>query len=96
MIFLINLKIIYGPAATYTDGVDFIKKNKNIFKAIIKQIVIIIVKILLAIALKKIAKLVSEAMIKRRMEKKVYKDLQVAGLIAPDVKFREWKKSLKI
>ena len=31
LIFLINLKIVYGPAANYVDGVDFIKKNKNIF-----------------------------------------------------------------
>lgn len=96
MIFLINLKIVYGQDADYTDGVDFIKKNKNIFKAIIKEIVEMIIKILLAIALKKIAKLVAEAMIKRRIEKQMYRQLQTTGLLAPNVKFREWKKSLDI
>ena len=94
MIFLINLKIVYGQNAVYEDGVDFIKKNKNIFKAIIKEIVVMIIKILLAIALKKIAKLVAEAMVKRRIEKQMYRQLQTAGLIAPNIKFREWKKSL--
>jgi hypothetical protein len=95
MIFLINLKIVYGQNADYSDGVDFIKKNKNIFKAIIKEIVVMIIKILLAIALKKIAKLVAEAMVKRRIEKQMYRQLQTAGLIAPNVKFREWKKTLR-
>lgn len=95
MIFLINLKIVYGQKADYSDGVDFIKKNKNIFKAIIKEIVVMIIKILLAIALKKIAKLVAEAMVKRRIEKQMYRQLQTAGLIAPNVKFREWKKTLR-
>ncbi len=94
MIFLINLKIVYGQDAVYEDGVDFIKKNKNIFKAIIKEIVIMIIKILLAIALKKIAKLVADAMLKRRIEKQMYRQLQTAGLVAPNVKFREFKKSL--
>jgi hypothetical protein len=94
MIFLINLKIVYGQDAVYEDGVDFIKKNKNIFKAIIKEIVVMIIKILLAIALKKIAKLVADAMILRRIEKQMYRELQASGLIAPNIKFREFKKSL--
>jgi hypothetical protein len=94
MIFLINLKIVYGQNAVYEDGVDFIKKNKNIFKAIIKEIVVMIIKILLAIALKKIANLVAAAMLKRRIERQMYREFQTAGLIAPNVKFREWKKSL--
>jgi hypothetical protein len=37
MIFLINLKIIYGEDAVYEDGVDFIKK-KNTFKSVIRSI----------------------------------------------------------
>lgn len=95
MIFLINLKIVYGQAADYKDGVDFIKKNKNIFKAIIKEIVVMIIKILLAIALKKIARLVADAMLKRRIEKQMFKQFQIAGLLAPNIKFREFKKTLK-
>ena len=37
MIFLINLKIVYGPDAVYVDGVDFIQKNRNIFKSLCVQ-----------------------------------------------------------
>lgn len=69
MIFMINYKIIYGPDATYSDGVDFIKKNKNLIKSITKSISAMIIKILLAIALKKIAELVADAAMKKQIEK---------------------------
>jgi hypothetical protein len=36
MIFLINLKIIYGEDAVYEDGVDFIKKNKTYLKVLLE------------------------------------------------------------
>lgn len=52
-IFVINYKIIYGSNATFTDAIDFIKKNKNLIHTIIKKIVSMIIKILIAIALKK-------------------------------------------
>lgn len=96
LIFLINLKIIYGPSAVYADGVDFIKKNKNIFKSMIKKIVQIVMSILLSIALKRIATLVAQAIVKRQVEKQLYTTIQTAGLIAPNEKFREYKKSLNI
>jgi hypothetical protein len=69
MIFLINYKIIYGPTATYGDAVDFIKKNKNLFHAIMKKIAGMIIKILIVIALKKIAELVAAGAAKKQVEK---------------------------
>lgn len=96
MIFLINLKIVYGTSAVYADGVDFIKKNKNIFKSMIKQIVVIIIKILLGIVLKNLAKLIAQAIVKRQIERQTFTSIQTAGLVAPNVKFREYKKSLNI
>jgi len=69
LIFLINLKIIYGPDANYKDGVDFIKKNKNIFREIIKGITTMLIKLLMTIILKEISNLVAKAIIKKRVEK---------------------------
>lgn len=81
MIFLINLKIVYGPNAVYEDGVDFIKKNKNIFKSLIKGITTIIIKILLGLALKEIAKIVAKAIVKKRIEKMKHKKEQMLTLV---------------
>lgn len=81
MIFLINLKIVYGPDAVYVDGVDFIKKNKNIFKSLIKGITTIIIKILLGLALKEIAKIVAKAIIKKRIEKMKHRKDQMLTLV---------------
>ena len=69
MIFLINYKIIYGPSATFSDPIDFIKKNKNLMKNIMKKISSLVIKILIAIALKKIAELVAAAVAKKQIEK---------------------------
>jgi hypothetical protein len=69
IIFMINYKIIYGPEASYGDGVDFIKKNKNLINSITKSITAMIIKILVAIALKKIAELVADAAMKKQIEK---------------------------
>ena len=81
MIFLINLKIIYGPDAVYIDGVDFIKKNQNIFKTLIKGVTTIIVKILLGLALKEIAKIVAKAIAKKRIEKMKHRNDQILSLL---------------
>lgn len=69
LIFLINYKIIYGPTATFGDGTDFIKKNKNLIQAMTKKIAEMIIKMLIAIALKKIAELVAAAAAKKQIEK---------------------------
>lgn len=81
MIFLINLKIVYGPNANYVDGVDFIKKNKNIFRSLIKGISSIIIKILLTLALKEIAKLMAKVIIKKRIEKTTHRQEQLLSLL---------------
>jgi hypothetical protein len=89
MIFLINLKIVYGPDAVYEDGVDFIKKNKNIFKSLIKGITTIIIKILLGLALKEIAKLVAEVIVKKRIEKMKHRKEQMLTLVGVSTKTLE-------
>ena len=81
MIFLINFKIIYGPSATFDGPIDFIKKNKVLFKSITKQITTMIVKILVAIALKKIAELVAASAAKKQIEKGKNKVSQLLSLV---------------
>lgn len=81
MMFLINFKIIYGPTATYENGVDFLKKNKKLIKAVIKKISTMIIKYLLSIALKKIAELVAEAQIKKQIDKNKNKVVQLLSLV---------------
>lgn len=81
MVFLINYKIVYGPNATYDNGVDFIKKNKNLFKNIMKRISEMIIKILIAIALKNIAELVAATSAKRQIEKNKSSLAQLLSLI---------------
>ena len=79
-LFVINFKIIYGPTATYTDAVDFLSKNKNLIQTIIKSIGGQIIKLLLNLALKEIEKLVSEAVIKRQIEKNSLSQSQLLSL----------------
>ena len=81
MIFLINYKIVYGPDAKFGDAVDFIKKNKKLFKQIMKRIAGLVIKILLAIALQKIAKLVGDAVMKKNIEKNKNKKTQLLSLV---------------
>lgn len=69
MVFLINFKIIYGEQANFSDGIDFIYKNKELVKQVIKKITLMIVEFLVVIALKKIAELVADAQIKKQKEK---------------------------
>lgn len=79
--FVINYKIVYGPTATFTDAIDFIKKNKNLMNSIMKVIAQELIKILLSIALKEISSLVAEAIAKRQKEKSVNKLAQLQSLI---------------
>jgi hypothetical protein len=81
LIFLVNFKIVYGPTATYGDGVDFIKKNKALFKRIIKKITTMIIKMLLVIALKRIAELVGQAQAKKQIDKAKNKIVQLLSLV---------------
>lgn len=81
LIFLVNFKIVYGPTATYGDGVDFIKKNKALFRRIIKKITTMIIKMLLVIALKRIAELVGQAQAKKQIDKAKNKIVQLLSLV---------------
>lgn len=81
LVFILNYKIVYGPTATFTDGVDFIKKNKKLMNAIMKVIAEELIKILLAIALKEIGVLVAKAVAKKQKEKGFNKLAQLQSLI---------------
>ena len=81
IIFLVNFKIVYGPTATFHDAIDFIKKNKKLFKQIIKRIAGLIIKILLAIAIQKISKLVGDAMTAKNVEKNKNRKTQLLSLV---------------
>jgi len=81
LVFLINYKIIYGPSASFTDPIDFIKKNKNLLTNIMKEISVELVKILLTIALKEISILVAKAVAKKQKEKIVNRLTQIQTLI---------------
>jgi hypothetical protein len=81
MIFMINFKIIYGPTASFTDAVEFMKKNKTLFHNIMKRVSKVIVKKLLTIALKKIAILVAQTAAKEEIEKAKSNLTQLLSLI---------------
>lgn len=81
MIFMVNYKIVYGPDATFTDGVDFLKKNKNLIHNITKRISTLLIKILLNIALKKITELVSAGVIKQEIDKAQANLTQLLSLV---------------
>lgn len=80
-IFLINFKIIYGQNATFEDPIDFLKKNKNLIRAVSKRVAGIIINALLRAVLKQITELVANA-VKKRLEDKAKSNLkQLLSLI---------------
>ena len=81
LIFLINYKIIYGSTATFGGPIDFIKKNKNLFHAMMKKISAMIIKILVGIALKKIAEIVAASTAKVQIEKAKNQLSQLLSLV---------------
>ena len=81
MIFMLDFKIINGLTATFDDPVDFIKKNKALFKAISKKISEIIIKLLMKIVLKKIAELVAAGIVKKQTEKAKARLTQLLSLV---------------
>jgi hypothetical protein len=83
--FLINYKIVYGPQAEFDDGIDFIKKNKNLMNNIMKSIAEEIIKVLMGIALKEIAELAKASFIKKQKEKAANKILQIQTLAGVQV-----------
>ena len=81
-----DLEFLICPAATYDDGVDFIKKNKNVFKSLIRGISTIIIKLLLGLALKEIAKLVAKYIAKKQAEKMSKRKAQILSLVGVSAK----------
>lgn len=81
IIFMINYKIVYGLTSIYTDPIDFIKKNKNLIKSIVKKITEMVIEKLLALALKEIAELMSETQVKREKEKGKARLAQLLSLV---------------
>lgn len=79
--FVINYKIVYGPTATFTDAIDFIKQNKNLMNSIMRSISEEIIAVLMAIAMKEIGKLTSAEFIKRQKEKAATKLAQQQSLV---------------
>jgi hypothetical protein len=81
LVFLINYKIVYGQTATFSDPIDFIRRNKNLINEIMKVIAVELIKILLTIALKEISILVAQAIAKKQIEKNTNKLAQLQSLI---------------
>jgi hypothetical protein len=81
IIFLINFKIIYGVNYEFTNAVDFIKKNRALFKAIFKEITQEIVKLLMSYAMKEITRLAGDAAVVKKMEKVQKRKQQLLSLV---------------
>lgn len=80
-IFIVNFKIVYGPDATFTDAIDFLKKNKNLVHGITKKISALIIKTLLTIAMKKISELVGAGIVKQQTDKAQSNVTQLLSLL---------------
>jgi hypothetical protein len=80
-LFIINFNIIYGQNNGFTDSVDFIKKNKNLFNVILKKISGLIIALLLSIVLKRISQLVAESIAKKQKEKQTLRLTQLQSLV---------------
>jgi hypothetical protein len=81
IIFLINFKIIFGVNANYDGPVDFIKKNRLLFKAIFKDITQVITKLLLSYAMREITKLAAEKALITLIEKTQNRQQQLLSLV---------------
>jgi hypothetical protein len=81
IIFLINFKIVFGLDAEYTDAKDFIKKNRNLFTSVFKDITQIIVSILMNYALREVTKLAGDAALLKLYEKTLNRRQQILSLI---------------
>ena len=80
-IFIINYRIIYGPNETFSDPIDFLKKNKVLINNLTKKIGGLIIQVLLKIALKKIAELVAEGALKQQIDKAQSNLTQILSLV---------------
>ena len=81
IIFLINFKIIFGIASSFSSPIDFIKKNRALFNSVIKEITNLIIKFLMGIAMKEITKLAGDSAIIKAKEKTDNRKQQLLSLI---------------
>lgn len=81
VIFLINFKIIFGVNANYDGPIDFIKKNRALFKAVFKDITEMITKLLLSYAMKEITKLAAQKALITLVEKTQNRQQQILSLV---------------
>lgn len=81
IIFLINFKIVYSLDVEYADAKDFIKKNRNLFTSVFKDITQIIVGILMNYALREVTKLAGDAALVKLYEKTLNRRQQILSLI---------------
>ena len=81
VIFLINFKIVNGLSASYSDPIDFIKKNKALFTEVFKGINEMITKELMSIAMKYITQLAGEVALVKTIEKFDNRKQQLLSLV---------------
>ncbi len=81
VIFLINFKIIFGIASSFSSPIDFIKKNRALFDAVIKEITNIIIQYLMRIAMKEITRLGGDVALIKLKEKADTKKQQLLSLV---------------
>jgi hypothetical protein len=81
IIFLINFKIVYGIQSEYTDAKDFIKKNRNLFTSVFKDITQVIVSILMNYALREVTKLAGDSALVKLYEKAQNRRQQLLSLV---------------
>lgn len=81
VVFAINHQLIYGQNTSYTNGLDFLEKNKNILKPIFDSIKTMIIKKILTLIIQKLSIKIGEKIIDDRIEKdKAYlNQLKVLG-----------------
>jgi len=95
-IYAVNHQIIYGKDTSFKDPIDFIKKNKNMFKKICKTIAGMVIKALLALIIQKLVV---------KLQKKLTDDIiehnkgyvkQVKSLLGGDLIPKDLLKNLKL
>jgi hypothetical protein len=80
-IYAINYQILYGQNTTYDGPIDFIKKNKNLIKALGKTILEFVIKLLLTLIIKYLSKKLSQKYAKDEIERGKNYVSQILSLI---------------
>jgi hypothetical protein len=81
IVFMVNFKIINGPDAGFENPIDFILKNKRLFRAIIKELTAVLIEILLTFLMKQLVALAASQQIKIKIDLAKNKVVQLASLV---------------